>query len=387
MLAKTLSGALYLREGNIDKAEQLLIQTWTWAKSKQALQSLCGMAMHLSALYREKGDARLEVKYLKFFGDTAAKNSYVYFREMSYVSLVRVCARCTQENISPRHMASIIGKYFGFDAASLLLKEPSVIADDPDGFVRQFPKYADKEPKSVWVKLFGAFDLTVDGNKIDLEVFKTRKISNILKYILTNPGKTVSREELAAAFWPESEGKAALNSLRVALFGLRKALAALDMPFDSGRALIAEDGRGLYVFRPENVDSDASRFTDIHKALRAGRLSPEDELALLKELTALYEGDFIEGVDSDEVTTERAHYNAIYVEASYKLVERYLGEGKTEPAEELILKHLKADPFDEKMCAILIDLYRKTGRNKQAISLKKQFTLYFEKEMGVKPEI
>jgi len=348
---------------------------------------MCGIAMHLSALYREKGDHRREAEYLKFFGETAAKKGYLYFREMNFESLVRVCARCAQENIAPRHMAAIIGRYFGFDAAGCLLKEPAIIAADPDGFIKQFPKDAGTGFKSIRIKFFGAFSLTVDGKKIDLEIFKTRKISNIFKCILANPGKTVSREKLAATFWPESEGKAALNSLRVALFELRKALAALDMPFDSGRALIAEDWNGLYVCRPENVESDASRFAAIHKVLRTGQHSPEDETALLKELTTLYEGDYIEGVDSDEFATDKAHYNAIYVEASYKLIERYLGEGKTEPAEELILKHLKADPFDERMCGILIDLYRKSGRDKQAVSLKKHFTQYFEQEMGVKPEI
>jgi DNA-binding SARP family transcriptional activator len=78
---------------------------------------------------------------------------------------------------------------------------------------------------------------------------------------------------------------------------------------------------------------------------------------------------------------------AIYVEASHKLVDFYLHEGKTELAEELILKHLKIDPFDEKLCGILVDLYRKTGRTKQATLFTRQFTQTFEKEMGVRPEI
>jgi len=387
VLAKTLSGALYLREGDIGKAEELLTQTWKWAKSKQAFQSMCGIAMHLSKLYREKGDDQREAKYLKFFGETAVKKGYVYFREMSFASLVRVCARCVQENIASRHMAVVIGKYFGYDAAGYLLKEPSTIAADPDGFVMRFPVDAGSGPDNVWVKLFGAFCLIVDGKKIDLKIFKTRKISNILKCILANPGKTVSREKLAAAFWPDSEGKAALNSLRVALFELRKALAALDMPLDSGRALIAEGLGGFYVCRPEIVESDVSRFTAIYERLQTERLSREDETAALKELSDLYEGDYIEGVDSDEFAIDRAHYHAIYAEVSYKLVERYLSEGKTGPAEELMLKHMKADPFDERLCGTLIDLYRKTGRAKQAEALKRRFTQYYEKAMGVKPDI
>ena len=384
---KTVTGALYLREGGIAKAEELLEQAWKWAKSKQALQHMCGTAMHLWALCREKGDTRREKEYLKFFGETSAKKGYVYFREMSFTSLVRTCARCVAENIAPRHMAAVIGTYFGIDAAAILLKEPSATADDPEGFIKRFPASAARELGKVRIKLFGAFELTVDGNKINPELFKTRKISGIFKYILANPGKTISREKLTAAFWPDSDGRAAQNSLRVALFELRKALAALDMHFDSGKALIAEDGDGLYACRPEAVESDVSRFTAINESLRSGNLPHGDEIAALKELTALYDGDYLEGVDTEDYVTERAYHMSVYVEASYKLAEYCLSESDTAYAEGLILKHLKIDPFDEKMCGMLIDLYGKTGRASQAASFKKQFTQNFEKEMGVKPEI
>jgi DNA-binding SARP family transcriptional activator len=288
-------------------------------------------------------------------------------------------------------MTTIISKYFGFDAAGFLLNEPSAIVADPDGFIRRFPTVTEpgfgSGPVNVRVKLFGTFELTADGNKIDPELFKTRKVSGILKCILASHGKTVSREKLAIAFWPDSGGKAAQNSLRVALFELRKTLAALNMPFDSSNALIAEDGDGFFVCRPEIVESDVSRFNTLHEALRTGHLPIADKIIAMSEIAALYDGDFLEGVDTDDYAIERAHYTAVYVEVSYKLAEHYVGEGNTELAEGVILKHLKIDPYDEKLCGILINLYRKTGRARQAASLKRQFTQNFEKEMGVPPEI
>ena len=212
-------------------------------------------------------------------------------------------------------------------------------------------------------------------------------MSGILKYIIASQRKTVSRDKLTAVFWPDSDGKAAQNSLRVALFELRRALAALDMPFDSSKALIAEDGDGLFVYRPEIIESDVSRFTALHETLRSAGLARGDEVAALKELTTLYDGSYLDGVDTDEYAIERAHYMAVYVEASYKLAEFYSGEGAAELTEGLIRKHLSIDPFDEKMCGILIELYRNAGRARQAATLKRQFRNNFEKVMGVKPEI
>ena len=387
VIAKALTAALYVREGSPGNAELLLEQAWKWAKGKQAMQSMCGIALHLSNLYRVKGDTNREEKYLKFFGETSSKKGYVYFREMSFAALVRTCARCTEKGIAPQHMAEIIGKYFGYEAVGYLLKNPSAAAADPDGFIARFPAVAEPGFGNVRIKLFGAFELTMDGRKIDPEIFKTRKIRGIFKYILANPGQTVSREKLAAIFWPDSDSRAAYNSLRVALFELRKVLTALDMAFDSDNALIAEEKNGFYVRRPEIVNSDVSRFTALQTMLKERNLSRDEEINMLREMTDLYDGDFLEDNTADEHAIIKAHYKAVYIEASYKLAEYYHTENKTELAENLMLKHLKIDPFDENLCGMLLELYRKSGRARQASAMKRQFTQYFEKEMGVKPEI
>ena len=386
-VAKTLAAALYLREGSLDESQALLEECWKWARSKQALQSLCGISMHLSELHHMKGDFRREKEYLKFFGETSAKNRYVFFREMNFAALVRVCARCVENNIAAQHMAVIIGKYFGSAAVDSLVHKTSAASADPSAFIRSFPAAAKSGVKSVRVKLFGSFGLVTDGRAIAPEIFKTRKITGIFKYILANPGQTVTREKLAAAFWPDSDRKAASNSLRVALFELRKAMAALDMAFESGAALIAEDRSGFYVCRPEIVESDVSKFAFLYDKLRAGNLHKDEEIAVLREMTGLYDGDFIEDSDAEDCAVTRAHYKAVFVEVSYKLAEHYRGEGKTELAEEHMLKHLIVDPFDERICGMLIDMYRQSGRGGQADSLRKQFSKYFEKEMGVMPEV
>ena len=385
--AHALTGARYLCEGVLGKAEDLLEQSWKWAKRKQALQSQCGLAIHLSALHGKKGDLRREKKYLAFFGETAEKEGYVYFREMTFPALVRACARCVEYGITPRHMAAIIGKYFGFEAVDSLLKEAAGISSDPDAFIRRFPPATKPGIACVEVKFFGAFALTVDGKPIAAELFKTRKIIGIFKHILANPEQNLSREKLAAAFWPDSDAKAAANSLRVALYELRKAMAALDMAFEGESALIAEDKNGFHVCRPAVVVSDAARFTALHTRLRTGKLAPEEEIAVLREMTALYDGDYLEDSDAEDCAITRAHYRSIYVEASYRLAVHYRAAGDNSLAEALMLKHLQIDPFDERVCGLLIDLYRQTGQNRQADSLRRQFTQYFEKEMGVRPEI
>jgi DNA-binding SARP family transcriptional activator len=306
---------------------------------------------------------------------------------MRFDSLVRACSRCVEKNIAPQYMASLVGKYFGPEAAVSLLKHPSMISEEPAAFALRFPVAAKSGADKVRIKLFGSFGLTINGNEIDTAVFKTRKISGIFKHILAHPGQAFSREKLATAFWPDSDGKASSNSMRVALFELRKTLASLDAAFDSEGALIAEDRNGFHVCNPGIIESDVGRFSALYDQLRSGRSTDDGGRAALCELTDLYDGDYLEDVVSEDCEVTRTHYRSVFAEASHRLAEIYESEEQADLLETLLLKHMKIDPLDEKICEMLVGLYGKTGRSRQAASLKKQFAKYFEKEMGMKPEI
>lgn len=387
-LAETLAAVRHFQKGSYDKAEDLLKTAYKGAQKNQAAQGMCGVAMHLSALYHDIGNLKREEKYLKFFGKTAAQNGYLYFREMSYAALVRVCARCIEKKVSVEHMVRIINVYFGSAAADQLLKEPSKAAAAPDAFIALYPVLNQNKPRSLRVNLFGAFSLTVDGREISSDVWKTRKINGVFKYILANPDRTVSRDMLAAAFWPDSNPKAAYSSLRVALFELRKILSSFDMGFDSKDALIAEDKKGFYVCRPEYVESDAGAFSALYEKIKTSNFPPEEARALLRQMVDMYNGDFLADDIYDEwADVSREHYRSIYIEASHKLAEHYYNEGDAELTESLLIKHMKIDPFDETACRMLIRVYVQSGRKNQASSLRRQFEKRFKAEMGVDPEI
>jgi DNA-binding CsgD family transcriptional regulator/DNA-binding SARP family transcriptional activator len=238
-------------------------------------------------------------------------------------------------------MASLISRYFGYDAAADFIKDPAGVSSDPQAFMTRFKTTVKHQIGNIQIKLFGSFSLTIDGKQVDREVFKTRKISAIFRHILASPGQTFSHENLAADFWPDSDEKAASNSLRAALFELRKALAALDMAFDSDNALIAEDAGGFSVCRPESLDSDAARFVALYDRLREGNLTEENEKAALYELTELYDGDYLEDSASNSQAVTRAYYKTIFAEAARRLTDIYTAEGNTDLVRELMLKQLK----------------------------------------------
>lgn len=386
-LCQATAGALFKEAGNYTEAERLLIKAYKTSKSKKALQSMCGAAMHLVDLYYRKKEHKLEEKYLKIWGKIVANKGYVYFIVMNYPTLVRVCARCIEKKISPDHMLRIISKYFNNDNAVRIAETPAKAVADPKSFILSCSTPLPKT-KIINIKLFGNFKMVVDNVEIGDNEWKTRKICGILKFILANPGKTVSREVLSTTFWPDSDSKAAFTSLRAALYELRKILARFGMAFESEDALITEGKNGFYLCSRNTIETDADRFTRLYRKYKSENLSPKKIKALLVQMIELYEGDFLEDDSYDEwVTLSREHYRSIFIEVSHKLTRLYIADGESEQAEALLKRHMKVDPHDEKACGMLIHLYNSSSQKYQAASLRRQFENRFEAEMGVKPDL
>ncbi len=386
-LCQVNAGTLLKETGNYKEAEKLLLAAYKTSKNKKVRQSLCGTAMNLANLYFLKKATGLEAKYLMIFGKTAAEYRYVYFREVNYPTLISVCARCIEKNIYPEHMQKIVNKYFGADAAAHISESPEHTAADPKSFISAF-SVAPQKSKQIMVKLFGSFRMLVDEVEIGESEWKTRKISGILKYILANPKKTVTRERLATIFWPESDTKAAYTSLRAALYELRKTLARFKLPFNSEDTLIIEGKDGFCLNSRNTIESDVDYFSQLYKQYKSKRSSSNDIKELLIKLTQLYAGDFLENDPYDEwAALYSDHYKSMFVEVSYHLAGLYINDCESEAAENLLLRHMKVNPFDEKACSMLIHLYEDTEQKSRAVTLRHQFCKRFEAEMGVKPDL
>ncbi len=330
--------------------------------------------MQLADLYYLKGNDALEEKFLRLWAETSSKSGYVYFREMNFVTLARVTARCMEKNISCRYILIMINRYFGTEGLKSLSANPSSVSSDPRAFVLGC-SHPVRKSKFIDVKLFGNFRMIVDDVEIGDKEWKTRKICGILKFLLSNPGKPVSREVLSSVFWPDSDTKSAFTSLRVALFELKKILSRCGMPFDSGDALFFEGKNGFIVNSRHMIHTDTERFTELFREYKKSHQTISTERQLFEEMIGLYAGDFLAEDTYDEwVASSREHFKSIFIEVSHRLACIYLESGESEKAEELLLRQMKADPFDEQACSTLIYLYIRSGRDNQADSLKRQFT-------------
>ncbi len=387
-LGQIAVASLMTKAGDYTIAEKLFTKAYTSVKDKLMDQSACGAASRLADFYYQTENIQKEYEFLRIFAENAKSGGYVYFREMNYTALTRVCARCIELGLQSGHMRYILSRHFGSKYAAIPAEEASKIAVNPKAVMHDTAKPANVNVHSVQVTLFGSFRLIVDGDEISPSVWKTRKISGIIKYILSKPFESIPREVLAAALWPESDSKAASTSLRVALYELRKTLSRLCMAFNSENALISEQKDGFRLCDRPAFIVDTDIFNALYESIKAKNLTHEETKRIYRKMVDLYKGDFLAHDTIDDWTELlRERYRSIFSEVAYKLFDIYLTDGEMDAAEGVALRLMEIDPLDDKACSALVNLYDNTGRTHQAASLRKQFEKRFLADMGVKPSL
>lgn len=386
-LSRARLGFIYKYAGELNRAEELLLEAHAENKRKGAGQHTAMLAMHLTDLYYLKNDGAKIGKYLREWVRLSEKHDYVFFYLVDHATLFRCCALAIQKGVLPDRAYKIARYYAGEKHAARLAKALETVIERPHEFAESCKKLKRDQDVSA-VTLLGEFTITQNGVTIGENDWKTRKISGILKFILTERDKRVTRETLAATFWPDSDAKAASASLRVALSEIRKCFAAHGMSFDDERALFVEARNGFHINEKIKLQTDLEEFETLYKRVKRKNLGEEETQRALVRMLSLYKGDLLADLPYDDwASLRREHCRSLFIEASHALLRIYMNKGAYKEAEELLMRHMGIDPFDEKACGVFVKLLRILGQQDRANSFVRLFEKRFIEEMGIEPNI
>ena len=222
--------------------------------------------------------------------------------------------------------------------------------------------------------LLGGFQARLDpGGAISLP---TKKAQALLAYLALPLGPAHPRDKLAALLWGGIREESARNSLRQALFALRKALTTTAPPsLTLNGDTIALDRRAV------SVD-----VADFERLLAAGK--PE----ALERASALYRGDLLAGLAVDEppfeewLLSERERLREFALEGLAKLLRHQREAGTPEAAVQTALKLLSLDPLQEPVHRTIMRLYTDIGRRGAALRQYQHCVAVLQRELGVEPE-
>jgi DNA-binding SARP family transcriptional activator len=231
------------------------------------------------------------------------------------------------------------------------------------------------------VRLFGDFELTVDGRHTT--AWHGQLGPTLMKFLLAQPNRACARDVLLEQFWPGVDPDVARNRLHVALSSVRRALATVaDAP-------LVEFCDGFYRIAPvHRVDTDVKRFQALVEAGSSAEIDQrlDEAAALYRQAAATYTGDFLADSPYDDWTMlPREELRMAYVD----LLDRWSGvlaaAGRESECVEVGRLVLRQDPCREDVHRLIMRCQARFGRTSEALRQYERCRRALRETLDVEP--
>lgn len=202
--------------------------------------------------------------------------------------------------------------------------------------------------------------------------WRTEKTRELFAFLLYNNGRSMVKENILDALWPEDDPERAIKQLYNNIYHIRKTLAEYGVTRD----MVSIDGD--YCLRLGDADYDLSRFWELYH-------KQADREAALSQMEPLYVGDYLAGQLYDWAVYERERVLTAYIRCAVELAGLYTRNANYSAAEALLYKAYRADPFDESVTQALLLLYRQTGNKAAAARHYTTYCACLEHELDAAP--
>jgi DNA-binding SARP family transcriptional activator len=223
--------------------------------------------------------------------------------------------------------------------------------------------YYDADPEGqsmgVEIRLLGGFDVAVDGISTPPEGWRRRQAAALVKLLALAPQRTLHRERVIDALWPDLSVEEAAPRLHKAAHYARKALGC-----DRGLLL---GGEAVALFPDSDVGIDVHRFD----ALAAQAVATADKDVAHAAL-AEYGGELLPGDIYEPWTTDERERLRLRHAELLRSAERW---------EELLVD----DPADEDAHLALMRRYAAQGDRRLALRQFERMDGALRRELGVGP--
>ena len=226
---------------------------------------------------------------------------------------------------------------------------------------------------SLQLVLLGGFQARAAGQAINVPGRKERAL---LTFLAIPAGEPRSRDKLAGLLWSDRGDSQARESLKQAVFKLRRSLNGLQpLPLLADRDFVRLERTAVVV--------DVAEFEG---------LISQGSTESLARATALYRGDLLDGLDlrdaafDEWLRMERQRLRNLAREALAKLLDRHMTSGAHDQADDAARRLLLLDPLREVAHRALMQIFSAQGQSALAL---KQYQLCrdaLQSELGVEPE-
>ncbi len=216
-----------------------------------------------------------------------------------------------------------------------------------------------RPPTVVRVSALGSTAVTFGDDTIDAAMPIKRTMVRELLLLLIDR-RTMRRDEIGAALWPDKDETSARNNLRATLNHLRQLLEVSGSTDDEDGAPpwnVRSDGDSITLFDSDRLRLDVDDFRiEMSAARRAERgRNPSDALAHFRAALHLYRGPYLaDALDPDWAVNERTVFHLDMVEAATRASELSLGHGQVDDGLQYARQAVEAEELSERAHRALI---------------------------------
>jgi DNA-binding SARP family transcriptional activator/tetratricopeptide (TPR) repeat protein len=213
----------------------------------------------------------------------------------------------------------------------------------------------------VRVRLLGSLAIEVDSQAVDPPA--SRRAQALLGWLALHPGMH-ARGQMAGRFWPDVLDSSARQSLRSAVWSLKRALG----PRGERVVRALRDEIGL-----DGVTTDLAEW---EQHVEAGRL---------EEAIALERGDLLAGLDDDWVHEAREEHRVALAQAVERLADMAESAGDAQRALVWTRRWAALDPLAESPARALMRRLASTGERSAALTVYSRLRERMRLELGISP--
>lgn len=229
-------------------------------------------------------------------------------------------------------------------------------------------------PWPVKIVTLGLFSVLLDGQELPPPRRARQKPLELLKALIALGGQQVPESRLADLLWPDAEGDAALHTLGITLYRLRKLL---------GQRLAIERIGHTLSLRPTTCWVDVWEFERLNKLAEDARFGSHLDRykALAHQALELYGGPFLpKDAGAFWAVALRERSRETFIRCAISLAARLEADRAWHEAAALHKESLVKEPLAERLWRGLVALYGRNGLQQEAARAYQQCIETFRAE-------
>lgn len=237
--------------------------------------------------------------------------------------------------------------------------------------------------QTIYISLLGNFEIKNGDAKIEETINRSKKMWNLLGYIITYHKKHISQDEYIDMLWPDEVSSNPVNALKTLLSRVRTLLE----PVAVNQENFILSSQGSYQWNNKlSCVIDIEEFEKYCKKATDVDYPEEERIKFFKKALDLYQGDFLTKHSTELwVIPLATYYHNLYLDTVKSFLQLLETRNEYELMEYYCSKALQIERFDETLHCMFIQILLNQGNTIAAMSHYEQTTDLLYLNLGVKP--